>query len=205
MFEWFKNNWFELFIVVLIYPGYKGIKKAIENGIAELPRRMHEIKIEEIRNENSNILQDKEHQTTRELQVDNYYRSISGKKIEELFSSWMDMIADTEKVGNLKTAVLNKMVKDLMMYGSPRTVYIGSLFQQYNYQRPSTSDEFNTFELLYLGASLVASMKHDFTGYEVDPEVLLRMKINDIDSEKNKETFRLAKEKVNKIIEEGFI
>ena len=36
-------------------------------------------KLEEIRNENSNIMQDKEHQTTRELQVDNYYRSISGK------------------------------------------------------------------------------------------------------------------------------
>ena len=38
------------------------------------------------------------------------------------------MIADTEKIENLKPAVLNKMIKELMMYGSARTVYIGSLF-----------------------------------------------------------------------------
>ncbi|WP_338365378.1 hypothetical protein [Enterococcus faecalis] len=205
MFELLKNNWFELPILIFIYPGYKGIKKSIENGLSELPQRLHEKKLEEIRNENSNIMQDKEHQTTRELQVDNYYRSISGKKIEDLFSRWMDMIADTEKIENLKPAVLNKMIKELMMYGSARTVYIGSLFQQYNYKRPSTSDEFNAFELLYLGASLVASMKQDFTGYEVDPEVLLRMKITDIDSEINKERFKLAKENASKIIEDGFI
>ncbi|NKZ27357.1 hypothetical protein [Vagococcus lutrae] len=205
MFEWLKNNWFELLILVLIYPGYIGIKKAIENSISELPQRLHEIKIEEIRNKNSNIMQDKEHQTTRELQIDNYYRSISGKKIEALFSNWMDMIANTEKVENLKAPVLNKMIKELMMYGSTRTVYIGSLFQQYNYKRPPASDEFNAFELLYLGASLVASMKQDFTGYEVDPEVLLKMKINDIDSKENKEKFKIAKENANKIIEDGFM
>ena len=41
----------------------------------------------------------------------------------------------------------------------------------------------------------MASMKQDFTGYEVDPEVLLRMKITDIDSEINKERFKLAKER----------
>lgn len=48
-------------------------------------------------------------------------------------------------------------------------------------------------------------MKQDFTGYEVDPEVLLKMKINDIDSKENKEKFKIAKENANKIIEDGFI
>lgn len=205
MVEWIKNNWFELILLLLIYPGYMGIKKAIESSISELPQRLHEIKIEEIKNKNNLLMQENNHKTTRELQVDNYYRSISGKKVEELFSSWMDMIADTEKIENLKPAVLNKMIKELMMYGSTRTVYIGSLFQQYNYKRPSTSDEFNAFELLYLGASLVASMKKDFTGYEVEPELLLKMKMTDIDLDQNKERFRLAKENAQKIIEEGFI
>lgn len=59
MFELLKNNWFELPILIFIYPGYKGIKKAIENGLSELPQRLHEKKLEEIRNENSNIMQDK--------------------------------------------------------------------------------------------------------------------------------------------------
>lgn len=34
MFELLKNNWFELLILIFIYPGYKGIKKAIENGLS---------------------------------------------------------------------------------------------------------------------------------------------------------------------------
>lgn len=200
-----KSNWFELIILLIIYPGYKGLKKAIEDSISGIPQRLHEIKIEELKIESSNLMQDKEHKSTRDLQVDNYYRSISGEKIEKLFSSWMDMIADTDKVGKLSPQILNRMIKELMMYGSPRTVYIGSLFQQYNYKRPSTSEKFNAFELLYLGASLVASMKKDFTGYEVDPEVLLRMKITDIDSEKNKAVFEIAKKNANEIIESGFI
>lgn len=154
---------------------------------------------------NKSRLPKKEHKTTRELQVDNYYRSISGEKIENLFFKWMDLIADTDRIGKLKKDELRNMIKELMMYGSPRTVYIGALFQQYNYKRPSTSKDFNAFELLYLGASLVASMKKDFTGYDVDPEILLRMKITDIDSDQNRERFRIAKENANKIIKDGII
>lgn len=205
MWRMFENNWFEWVMILIVSAGLIGIKKGIEDVLSGIPQRIHEKNMEEIKNNNSNLMQDKEHKTTRELQVDNYYRSISGIKIEKLFSDWMDMIADTDKIGKLSQDTLKKMIKELMMYGSPRTVYIGSLFQQYNYKRPSTSKEFNSFELLYLGASLVASMKEDFTGYEVDPEILLKMKITDIDSEKNKEIFRIAKENANKIIQEGTI
>lgn len=205
MWRMFENNWFEWVMILIVSAGLIGIKKGIEDVLSGIPQRIHEKNMEEIKNNNSNLMQDKEHKTTRELQVDNYYRSISGIKIEKLFSDWMDMIADTDKIGKLSQDTLKKMIKELMMYGSPRTVYIGSLFQQYNYKRPSTSKEFNSFELLYLGASLVASMKKDFTGYEVDPEILLKMKITDIDSEKNKEIFRIAKENANKIIQEGTI
>lgn len=205
MWRMFENNWFEWVMILIVSAGLIGIKKGIEDVLSGIPQRIHEKNMEEIKNNNSNLMQDKEHKTTRELQVDNYYRSISGVKIEKLFSDWMDMIADTDKIGKLSQDTLKNMIKELMMYGSPRTVYIGSLFQQYNYKRPSTSKEFNSFELLYLGASLVASMKKDFTGYEVDPEILLKMKITDIDSEKNKEIFRIAKENANKIIQEGTI
>ena len=85
MLEILKDNWFELIILIFIYPGYKGIKKGIENSISGLPQRIHEINLEEMKDKNSNLMQDKEHKTTRELQVDNYYRSISGQKIEKLF------------------------------------------------------------------------------------------------------------------------
>ncbi|EME5369489.1 hypothetical protein L1X85_002587 [Enterococcus faecium] len=204
MLDFIKENWFQLILLIFIYPAYKGIKKAIEDSISRLPARMHELKIQEIQNENELLIQKNDHKSTRELQVDNYYRSISGKKIEELFSKWMDMIADTNKIGKMNQQDLKKMIKELMMYGSTRTVYIGSLFQQYNYKFPSGTDDFNAFELLYLGASLVASMKKDFTGYEVDPETLLKMKITDLDSEENRDKFKTAKINAKKIIENGF-
>lgn len=200
-----EDSWFEIVLLIIVGGGFMGIRKGIENAISGIPQRIHEKDMEEIKNNNSSLMQEKEHKTTRELQVDNYYRSISGDKIENLFFKWMDIIADTDRIGKLKKEELRDMIKELMMYGSPRTVYIGALFQQYNYKRPSTSKDFNAFELLYLGASLVASMKKDFTGYDVDPEMLLRMKITDIDSDQNREKFRIAKENANKIIKDGII
>ncbi|HGF7896828.1 hypothetical protein [Enterococcus faecium] len=92
MWRMFENNWFEWVMILIVSAGLIGIKKGIEDVLSGIPQRIHEKNMEEIKNNNSNLMQDKEHKTTRELQVDNYYRSISGIKIEKLFSDWMDMI-----------------------------------------------------------------------------------------------------------------
>lgn len=180
MIEFLKDNWFQIILAILVYPAYLGITNAIKNGISDIPNRMHDRNMHELNLAKDIKLQEQNSFSTRELQVDNYYRSISGNKIEELFSSWTDMVADTEKIENLSPAELTKMIKELMMYGSAETVRIGAILQQYNYSHINAAKPVKPFVLLYIGAALVASLKKDFTGYEIDPEDLLRMKIKDL-------------------------
>lgn len=202
MMEFLVNNWFQLVLLLLVYPAYKGIVKAIENGFSIIPQNIHEKRMEEIKKTNKLIFQDTEYKSTRELQVDNYYRSISGQKVEALFSEWMNILTDTDKVASDQVK-LNKMIKELMMYGSTETVKLGSIFMQLNFRKIDEIRE-NSMLLLYLGARLIASLKKDFTGYEVDPIDLISMKITDISSEKNHKKLEQAKEQIEKIIEYGF-
>ncbi|WP_413524038.1 hypothetical protein [Carnobacterium divergens] len=203
MLDFFKENLFNIVLLVLIYPCYKGITNAIENGISDIPNRMHEKNMVELNHINDLNLQEKNSFSSRELQVDNYYRSISGATIEKLFSSWTDIVADTEKVGELPTSTLNKMIKELMMYGSAKTVRIGAIFQQYNYSKYRTGEDIKPYVLLYIGAALVASLKKDFTGYDIDPEDLIKMKIKDLYSGKNKQIWEEQKKEAMELIKDG--
>lgn len=203
MSEFILDNWSQLVFILLLYPAYRGITKSIENSISNIPQNIHENRLEEIRKINSLLLQNNEYRATRELQVDNYYRSISGQKIENLFSEWMNILTNTDKVANLKQEKLNKMIKELMMYGSSETVHLGAIFMQFNFRKTEEIKD-NSMLLLYLGAKLIASLKKDFTGYEVDPIDLLSMKITDISEKENYEELILAKKMVENIIENGF-
>ncbi|QDJ29116.1 hypothetical protein BHS01_06730 [Lactococcus paracarnosus] len=173
-----------------------------------MPKRMHDTKMEELKASNSLFIQKDQQVETRDLQVDNYYRSISGKTIEQLFSKWTDMVADVKKINKIKVDDINKMLKELMMYGSTESVHIGSVFMQISYrlQEDDYKNEYsdNPFLLMYVGAKLVASIKKDFTGYEVDPRDLLRMKINDIHTENKEILLSEAKERIDKICKDGF-
>nr|DAK01513.1 MAG TPA: hypothetical protein [Caudoviricetes sp.] len=53
---------------------------------------------------------------------------------------------------------------------------------------------------MYYIALLISSLKEDFTGYKIGPEDILKIKINDIDSDKNKPLFDKAKNQVLKEI-----
>ena len=179
LFEFLKNNWFLILVSILLIPAYNGIRTAIEESIAKIPEKLHEQRMEEIRKENSLFLQKDEQKSARNLQVDNYYRTISGEKIEALFSEWMNLIADPANIVNLTSDKLTKMVKELMMYGSEETILLGAAFMQHTYKKIENQTANHSFELLYLCAKLAASLKKDFTGYLVIPEELLKMKIKD--------------------------
>lgn len=204
MIDFFKTNWFELLLLMCIIPAYKGIEKAIENGISNFPKNIHDMRMEEIKKDSNLFLQKDDQKSTRELQIDNYYRSISGQKVEKLFSDWMDMITDAQKITNLSQAKLNKMIKELMMYGSRETVHLGSIFMQYNFRVSQKKITKNSFELLYLGTKLIASLKKDFTGYDVNPEDLIGMTINDIHNPENEKKLVDAKAKIEDIVRDGF-
>ena len=52
--------------------------------------------------------------------------------------------------------------------------------------------------LMFYIAYLISSLKKDFTGYNIDPIEILLIKINDIDSHKNKPLFEQAEKNVRK-------
>ena len=53
-------------------------------------------------------------------------------------------------------------------------------------------------------ASIISSLKYDFTGYNVDPLDLIKMKINDIHSKENKIKLLEAVVTIDSLIENGF-
>lgn len=137
------------------------------------------------------------------LQIDNFYRSVSTKKVEDMLSEWMDLIANTESIKNKKTVELNGMLKDIMVYGSNETIRIAGIFQQYNYQNKVEEKNNGKYELLFISAFLLASIKYDFTGYRVDPIDLLKMKIKDISDPSKKKQFDESLKYAKHIIDKG--
>jgi len=203
------NNWFSLIVLLLIIPIANGFKKAIEKAISDIPQKLHEKRMEEIKLENSLLLQQDNQKSVRELQIDNYYRSISGKSIEKLFSDWTDLILDSEKINKTpekrRYEKLNQMIKDVIIYGSAETVRLASILQQYNFRTlENIDDERNPYELMYLGAIVICSMKKDFTGHEIQPEQLFDIKIKDMFKSETRAQFKSAKATVEKILKEGF-
>lgn len=62
----------------------------------------------------------------------------------------------------------------------------------------STKENIQNYMLMFYIAYLISSLKKDFTGYSIDPIEILLIKINDIDSHKNKPLFEQAEKNVRK-------
>ena len=204
------SNLFTIIALLVVFSIVKGFRRGIEKAISDIPQKLHEKRMEEIRLENELLLQKDSQKSARELQIDNYYRAISGKNIEQLFSDWTDLIFDLEKINNIpekkRNEKINKMFKNVIIYGSEETVRLASILQQYNYRTlGNVAGERNPYELMYLGVTVICSIKKDFTGHEVKPEQLLDIKINDMHKDEVKMKFKSAKNVVEKIIEEGLL
>ena len=199
------NNIIEIVASIIVISILIGIKKAVENSLSQLPQRIHELQLEKTKMSNALALQKDEQVSAKHLQIDSYYRSISGDKLERLFSEWADFLLDMDKISNTSqqklTNKLNGMMRGIVVYGSERTVRLASIFMQYNFSLNPDSRSNNTFILMLLYAKLIASLKMDFTGYEIDPEDILKMKINDLCSEENKLKLAEARLKVAELLE----
>lgn len=166
--------------------------------IKDLPTLTRELKLEEKRN---NIQSN--------LQREAYFREISGVGIHKLFNDWMSMLADVENFNKkLKPATIIEMQSKTMMYGSEETVKILSEMMKFIYEsnmgneaqgsnnsKNSKSEEFDLESAIgfYFVAKLVTSLKKDFTGYSVDPMMLIRTRVKHIDTGKNKEYLEKAR------------
>ncbi|WP_338962399.1 hypothetical protein [Lactococcus garvieae] len=94
----------------------------------------------------------------------------------------LDMKSFISKVDSKKGAQdIIAMQKNVFMYGSEKTVIILSEMMQYFYTR---EDDDEGYRAMTFVAFLICSLKYDFTGYEIDPITILKIKITDIDIEK---------------------
>ncbi|MEB6086728.1 hypothetical protein MXF21_11445 [Enterococcus casseliflavus] len=179
--------------------------------LKDLPNLYRELKVEEFRGKNE-----------KEIQKEAFFRQIKGSDIDEAFAYWAGLLVDMDaQMAKTGTAVgqkeLLKMQQKVLMYGSTETVLVLSSMMRHAYtgsemknqvqvsfgQGNEEKTKLHSYKLMFYVASLISSLKKDFTGYRIEPLEILRLKINDIDSNKNKPLFDQAGKEVQKELKEA--
>ncbi|MFT8961811.1 MAG: hypothetical protein ABF967_02175 [Lacticaseibacillus paracasei] len=130
------------------------------------------------------------------LQIESYFREISGDQLQKIFSQWLSIVFDPGSVNapsNLTGKAkerwdkdnydkLRGMMKGVALYGSTTSVELLSNYMQFVYDDSSAEkgEHVNTGLKghVYI-ACIASSLKRDFTGYQVDPLDFIRTVIND--------------------------
>lgn len=196
----------ESFLLLLILGGIT----IVGYFLKDLPNLYRELRVEEFKGKNE-----------KDLQKEAYFRQIKGTDIDAVLVYWTALMVNMdEKMNNLNTSQGQKEFTDMqqkvIMYGSTDTVKILSLMMQHTYKGSSiekqvkvkfgkqdeTKDALHNYKLMLYISYLISSLKKDFTGYRIEPIEILRIKINDIDSHKNKSIFEQAGREVEKEIKD---
>lgn len=153
-------------------------------GIYNLPRHIYTLFEEKYKFKNS-----------RQLQVESYFRQMSGSKQEEILSKWTSFLTDMENTTKKysaenedSTKLFRDLIHDTIMYGSDRTIKYVDGFKLIPDLDSSTDFSKSIDELakqvkeqkpvVYM-ACIICSLKQDFTGYENSPIDLLKITIQD--------------------------
>ncbi|MBC1935196.1 hypothetical protein HCA69_02375 [Listeria grandensis] len=151
-------------------------------------------KLEGIKTENQLIIDEQRSGQAHSLQIDSFFRSISGEKLADTFEEWTDLLLDmTRKTASMTEEDVTKMIKYIFMYGSPKTVELARNYQQYNYALDTSKrTQVQNWEILILAAETICSLKNDFTGHKISSKILLDLKISDINDPEKKAQFEEA-------------
>lgn len=146
-------------------------------------------------------LKEIEKNNTKEIQREAFYRNQNGDELRKLVEEYTLVITDPSLFGKAKdNKVLKKNATDadnkkhvtnlmgsLIIYGSEEAILIASLLMQDIYSSEETEKNPNTEEKnqniwmkYWLAAKLVAQLKSDYTGIEVEPMDIFKLKINDL-------------------------
>lgn len=127
----------------------------------------------------NNIKQKNEYKSAHQLQIESYFRDISGTKLEDIFAKWTDALITENSFNRFAEEQENveSLIRNTIMYGSNRTVNLASLYLQFIYTSKE-SHESDLINIAYL-ASIISSLKSDFSGYNVEPQLILKIKLTD--------------------------
>lgn len=175
--------------------------------LRDAPVLFRELKVEKFRGEN-------EHN----LQIESYFREVSGKDLNQILQKWSTIIDDINDK-SMSEKQVTKHMKDLttktFMYGSPRTTKILGFMQQIAYENNNLENQVEIsygkpkekkvdHRLIVYTSFMIASLKEDFTGYEIGPLDFLRLRLTDFEDPKiNKQIKDAEKEILEKLKEEG--
>ena len=181
-----------------------GIYFMVKNALSELPKRIHNKNMEELKHIYELETEKERYGNSKNLQVENYFRQISGSEIEKVFSEWLEPLVDPKSYTEKEN--MNDMIKKAIMYGSRETVEKVATLQQFNFENQNKSGgmtEIDTYTMMYLIAFIAVQLKKDFTGYSLNPDDIIKCKIKDYYKADIKEKFRLGRENAEKIFAES--
>lgn len=182
-------DFIENFINILLMIGLS----VIIYFVKDFPKIYKEFKIEKFKSKSS-----------MELQREAYFREIGGQEVYKVFEDWLSIIFDYErKMKNFNSQKAINLVSRTVIYGSTRTIDICSLYMQHIFINNEDKDNpdsssYNSYKTMIYVSKIIASLKFDFTGYEIDALRLLEIKLNDYSNLKNEDLFIKAKKDIEK-------
>ncbi|URN85858.1 hypothetical protein [Acetobacterium wieringae] len=175
----------------LILAGISGASIFIKKTIGDLPDRIHQKNMEQIKHINS-----------KELQIDNYFRQISGKEIETLLFSWTDYISKVWSE-DLTGVDVPKMTSDVLRFGSGEAIRRLAVMLQFEFSIKKKEDPtkaLDNFVWYYLIAYVVVQLKNDFTGHDIDPTDIIKLRLEDYENKETKNKFKEAQKEAKKLL-----
>lgn len=161
---------------------------------------------------NKSIEQSKDYKNNRQLQVEAYFRKLSGDYLREILANWFqflddaDSCYDAQKLEEYLSEIRDREGIDYnlgeereLKIDELKTKWIGSLVKQTilyasddsirlmsNLQQYIYTTEETDYHIhLAYVCIIISSLKKDFSGFKVDPMWIMESKINDVIKEKD--------------------
>lgn len=122
---------------------------------------------------------------SKHLQIDNFYREVSGKSLHKVLEDWSELLffaLDVKVQRKLSdTKYMSELLQRTYIYSSAETIKRLVNFQQYLYKSDKVNQDYDSYTVMVLVAGVIASIKKDFTGETVGIKDILRIKLTDVD------------------------
>ena len=103
------------------------------------------------------------------------------EKGTKIFSSLI-LVLDGKSSKKINERNFSETINDIYIYGSKETISLFASFQQYNYLDEDAKGELNNFMPFAYICLLLAQLKFDVTGEIINPMEILRIRINDFET-----------------------
>lgn len=168
-------NWMSILQLVIMF-ACAAAAWIVYYYVKELPK-IHKEYLHDIRETKRKVEKDsRQFKNSRQLQIESYFRMQGGNSLETLFKEWTELMMDMDKMKNMSTKKFISLQERTIVYGSDRTINLLSAYQSENYATPQGQGSIKA--IVYI-AMVICSLKRDFTGFSIEPQTLMKMKIND--------------------------